>query len=153
MTSSLPGKKWLAIGPGANWQPKIWSADNFAQVANSLKDNIDAVILLGGPADTSYSDTTASQLELPYLDLTGKTDLLTTSAVIQKCVIFLGNDSGLGHLASAVDTATVTVFGPGKPERYHPWHPDNQWLCGQAASLENIDTDTVSKAARQLLET
>lgn len=152
LTASLPGKKWLAIGPGANWEPKIWNAANFASVANSLKDAIDAVILLGGPGDTKYSDTTATQLDLPFLDLTGKTDLLTTSAVIHKCALFLGNDSGLGHLASAVDTPTVTVFGPGKPERYHPWHPDNLWLSGKASLLDNIETETVSKAARQLIE-
>jgi len=153
LTSSLPGKKWLGIGPGANWQPKIWDATNFAVVANALKDNIDAAILLGGPGDTQYSRHVATQLEIPLLDLTGKTDLLTTSAIIQKCSLFLGNDSGLGHLASAVDSASITVFGPGKPERYHPWHPHNEWLRGEDASLDNIETDAVIKVARKLIET
>jgi ADP-heptose:LPS heptosyltransferase len=153
LTSSLPGKKWLGISPGANWQPKIWNAKNFAVVANALAEDIDAVILLGGPGDTQYSSHVASQLEIPLLELTAKTDLLTTTALIQKCCLFLGNDSGLGHLASAVDTPSITVFGPGKPERYHPWHPYNQWLCGETASLDNIKTNAVIKVARQLIET
>lgn len=151
LTSALPGKKWLAIGPGANWEPKTWNAANFATVANSLKDTIDAVILLGGPGDMKYSIATASKLDLPFLDLTGKTDLLTTSAVIQKCALFLGNDSGLGHLASAVDTAPVSIFGPGKPQRYHPWHERSVIIRGENQSFDGISMNEVVLRTGQLL--
>ncbi len=151
LTNDLAGNKWLAIGPGANWGPKIWKAENFASVANEVSDRIDAVILLGGPGDTGYSEKTCSSLTLPYLDLTGKTDLLTTCAVIEKSSLFIGNDSGLGHLASARDIPTVTVFGPGRPERYHPWHKKNKWIRGSLESLDNISIPAVVSVTLELL--
>ena len=56
-----------------------------------------------------------------FTNLAGKIDLLTTAAVLKNADLFVGNDSGLGHLASAVKTKTFTIFGPGEPNRYKPW--------------------------------
>jgi len=153
LTAQLPGKRWLCLGPGANWLPKIWAAENFATVAQSLSSSLDAVILLGGPGDTRYSEAVASQISLPLLNLTGKTDLLTTTAIIRNCQLFIGNDSGLGHLASAVDTPSITVFGPGKPERYHPWHAANHAIQGSDNSFDNLNIDEVISTAQTLLQT
>ena len=151
LTKDLHQGKWLAIGPGANWQPKIWDATNFAAVANSLKQAVDAVILLGGPDDTEYCKKVAARLEIPYLNLAGKTDLLTTSAIIQQCTLFLGNDSGLGHLASAVDTPSLAVFGPGNPQRYHPWHENAKVIQGENQQFTGISINEVILQADALL--
>ena len=151
LTAKLSGKRWLAIGPGANWPPKVWASKNFAQVANSLHEKIDAVIIIGGPGDADYSQQAIEKLDLPYLDLTGRTDLLTACAVLKKCCLFIGNDSGLGHLASAVGIPSITVFGPGQPERYHPWSENNLWFRGSDKLLENLDSHTVSEGALQLI--
>ncbi len=152
LTSSLPGEKWLAIGPGANWEPKTWGGSNFAEVANQSLPQIDAAILVGGPGDSRYARACANSLELPYIDLTGKTDLLTTSAIIQKCSVFVGNDSGLGHLASAVDTPSVTVFGPGNPQRYHPWHQGSMVISGQNQTFSGISSKQVARQVIALSE-
>ena len=85
------------------------------------------------------------------LNLTGQTDLLQAAAVLERAHLFVGNDSGIGHLANAVGTATVTVFGPGDPERYHPRGPYSLWLRGTDDNLENLATTVVANAARQLL--
>ncbi len=151
LTSGLNGNHWLAIGPGANWAPKVWDSENFAKVANGLHDKIDAVIIIGTTKDTKYSQKVTEKLESPYLDLSGKTDLLTVSAILKKCSLFLGNDSGLGHLASAVNTPSITVFGPGIPERYHPWSKKNQWFRGKDKLLENLDAETVTQGALELI--
>ena len=71
--------------------------------------------------------------------------------MLAKCQLFLGNDSGLGHLASAVDTASVSVFGPGNPERYHPWHERNIWLSGKKGDMNNIATDKVLAATSRII--
>lgn len=151
LTSALTGDRWLALGPGANWPPKVWAAENFSHVANALKDLIDSVIIIGGDSDTEYSNLTVELINLPVLNLTGKTDLLTASAVLRKCCLFIGNDSGLGHLASAVNTPTITVFGPGRPERYHPWNINNIWLRGSDSNLDNLELDSVINKSKQLI--
>lgn len=152
LTASLPEGKWLAIGPGANWEPKTWAVENFSLVANALADETNAVILLGGTGDIEKSKHLKTALQGPYLDLTGTTDLLTTAAVLKLCELFIGNDSGLGHLAAAVNTPTVSVFGPGRPERYHPWHSLNRVEIGANQSLDKLSAEHVSRTARQLLK-
>lgn len=145
------GQRLLAIGPGANWEPKIWSADAFAATANLLADRVAAIVLLGGPGDVERARAVADQLQVAHLDLTAQCDLLTTSAILQQAALFIGNDSGLGHLASGVGTPAITVFGPGQPERYHPWGKANRWLVGADQSLDNISPEQVATVARELL--
>lgn len=149
--AELPGRRWLALAPGANWAPKIWASESFAETANRLSDTFDGVVILGGRDDTQRAAQTARQLTLPCLNLTDRTDLLTAAAVIARCELFIGNDSGLGHIASGVGTPTITVFGPGEPERYHPWSERSRWLVGPEQKLENLVPDAVVAVARDLL--
>jgi heptosyltransferase III len=55
------------------------------------------------------------------IDLVGKVDLLTAAAVLRRCGIFIGNDTGLTHLAAAAGTPTLGLFGPSPVEQYAPW--------------------------------
>jgi len=71
--------------------------------------------------------------------------------VLRLATLFVGNDSGLGHLAAAVATPTCTVFGPGNPQRYHPWHPQGRWLQGPGGRLAVLSPDTVADCCRALL--
>ena len=145
-------KKLMAVGPGANWEPKIWKAENFATVANDIKDIIDGVVLVGGLSDQRYSEAVIEKLQIEYLDFTAKTDLLTAAAILGKCRLFLGNDSGLGHLASAVGTPTITVFGPGNAERYHPWHNLSRWVSNKNGDLNMIPPDEVIRQCYSIIK-
>jgi heptosyltransferase-3 len=55
------------------------------------------------------------------LDLVGKADLLTASAVLRRAALFIGNDTGLMHIAAASGTPTLGLFGPTPAENYAPW--------------------------------
>ena len=55
------------------------------------------------------------------IDLVGRTDLLTAAAVLRRSGLFIGNDTGLMHLAAAAGTPTLGLFGPSPVERYAPW--------------------------------
>src|SRR5438045_3710212 len=55
------------------------------------------------------------------IDLVGRTDLLTAAAVLRRCALFIGNDTGLMHLAAAAGTPTLGLFGPSAVEQYAPW--------------------------------
>ena len=139
----LPGNRWLCIGPGANWEKKIWPAEKFAQTADELRNGFDALVLLGNEADNRQAELVAARAALPCVNLCGRTTLLQAGAVLARMSLFLGNDSGLGHVAAATGAPSFTLFGPGNPERYHPWGPRAAWHAAADRIIENIPVTTV----------
>ncbi len=144
MLARLPGRRWLAIAPGANWPPKIWPLQYFQELLERLRDQFDAAIVCGGPNDFAPAAALTRASPLPALNLAGETSLLQAAAVLERAAYFVGNDSGPGHLAAAVGTPTLTLFGPGEPERYHPWAPGAQWLCAPEQDLKRLAPATVA---------
>jgi heptosyltransferase-3 len=142
----------LAMGPGARWAPKIWPADHFVEIATRVADRFDVAVLLGSEQDRPACDAIEDQLGSSCLNLCGKMEILDAAAILELSTVFIGNDSGLGHIASAVGTPTVTVFGPGQPERYHPWGPGNLWLTSPTGEVADVPADAVEQALRQLAE-
>lgn len=149
---ALPGKRWLALGPGARWAPKCWPATAFRQLVDQLQTRFDAVVLLGSTADADSCQQVADGMALPCITLAGKTSLLQAAAVLQQVALFIGNDSGLGHLAAACNTPTLTVFGPGDPLRYHPWHPQARWVQSDSGDIAAVSVATVAAAVLELTE-
>ena len=141
----LPGKKWLCIGPGANWDKKIWPAERYALTARNLSDKFDALVLLGNEANNGQAEQVARRVRSPCINLCGRTTLLQAAAVMAHMALFIGNDSGLGHVASAVNTPSFTLFGPGHPERYHPWGALAAWYTAPDRNIASISVDVVVK--------
>ena len=139
----LPGKKWLCMGPGANWDKKIWPPERYALAARNLSNEFDALVLLGSEADNRQALQVAPNAGLPCINLCGRTTLLQAAAVMARMTLFIGNDSGLGHMSAAVNTPSFTLFGPGSPERYHPWGPCAGWYAAPDRNIENISVDIV----------
>jgi heptosyltransferase-3 len=149
--AALPGSRWLALGPGANWDGKIWDAARFVALANQCVSEFDGVILLGGTADRARAEAMQPQINLPSVDLCGQTGLLEAAAVLARARVFVGNDSGLGHLASAVGTPTLTVFGPGDPLRYRPWGAHARWLVAPGQDLSQLGVEQVAIVLKDLV--
>ena len=85
-----------------------------------------------------------ASLPVPGINLAGNTDLLQAAAILAQSQLFIGNDSGLGHIAAAAGTPTVTVFGPGDPARYHPWHPQARWIQSSTGHIGDIAVEAVT---------
>lgn len=149
--SALPGTRWLALGPGARWEPKRWPTRHYVELADRLQRKFDAVLLLGGTADTACSREVAAALSLPCLELAGKTTLLQAGALLQHARLFVGNDSGLGHLAAAAGIPSLTLFGPGDPPRYQPWNPLGRWLQSPSGRMTDLSPETVAHCASEQL--
>ena len=121
------GAPVLAIGPTANWRAKTWRADRFADLA--LKVTGPSGILSGGRiALFGRDDERPGVMQLiealpkdRCLDLIGKPDLLQIYACLKRCEIYVGNDSGLMHMAAAAGIPTLGLFGPSREELYGPW--------------------------------
>ena len=147
----LPGKKWLCIGPGANWDKKIWPAERFASLSRNLNDEFDALVLLGNEADNRQAEQVARCAGLPNINLCGRTTLLQAAAVLARMSVFIGNDSGLGHMAGATGTPSFTLFGPGRPEYYRPWGPHAAWYAAPDRNIDSISVDTATRQVREHL--
>ena len=117
----------LAMGPAANWVGKVWPIERFAQTAAQLLDKDGPMaggrlLILGGPEDTRMvEELRMASARGRCIDLTGKVDLLTAYACLKRADLFVGNDSGLMHIAAAAGTPTVGLFGPSDERRYGPW--------------------------------
>jgi len=152
LLAPLSGKRWLAVGPGANWAGKCWPLASYQALCCLAGPLFDGLIILGGPDERDIAAQLAAAVSLPCVDLSGCTDLLQAAAVLERARVFVGNDSGLGHLASAVATPSLTVFGPGEPERYHPWGPQANWLIAPERDLGQLSAEKVHAALAALLE-
>ena len=122
-----PGAPVLAIGPAANWRGKEWRADRFAALAHRLTvlDGLLAgwrVAVLAAAHERRQAEPVLAAIPLNRrIDLVGKVDLLTAAAVLRHCALFIGNDTGLMHIAAASGTPTLGLFGPSPSDQYAPW--------------------------------
>ncbi len=140
---SYKGKRLLGIGSGANSQKKIWPADRFVSLIDRLRDWFDAAVLFGNKRDQECSEYIYSRISLPCINLCGKTTLLQAAAVQAHIELYVGNDSGLGHMASAMGTPTMTIFGPGEPERYRPWGNRAMLAAGNGQEIDQATVEDV----------
>lgn len=101
---------------------KQWPETRFRDIAEHLvRDRSARIVLTGTPADRAQVDVVRGALPPDcVLDLSNGTDLLATAAVIQQLDLFVTGDTGPMHLARAVGTPVVAVFGPSDPRRYAP---------------------------------
>jgi ADP-heptose:LPS heptosyltransferase len=117
----------IAIGPAANWRGKEWRAERFAELAQRLTPPGGLwpgarIAVLAAPHERSQAQPLIESLPSQRcIDLVGKVDLLTAAAVLRRCALFVGNDTGLMHLAAAAGTPTLGLFGPSPIDQYAPW--------------------------------
>ena len=145
------GKRLLGLGTGANAEIKIWPKENYLSLLDKTRGFFDAAIFLGDDRDKEFSDFISSQIEMPCINLCGVTDIIQAVAVQQCLVGFIGNDSGLGHMASAAGIPTITIFGIGDPGRYRPWGSKSIWLQGKDNKLGNIKVDDVVTSLNKII--
>jgi heptosyltransferase II len=107
----------VAIGAGASYgSAKCWLPERFAETANRLMGESDAEIILFGTAgETAVSNAILAGMKRKPIDLTGKTTITELPALLSRCQLFIGNDSGAMHVASAVGLPVVAIFGPTDP--------------------------------------
>ena len=113
----------IALGPTANWAGKVWPADRFAAVFAALARTLPGVrpVILAGPGEAERAMAAPLLAMLPdAVDLAGRLTLPEAAACLARCQLFVGNDSGLMHLAAATGAPTLGLFGPTPASEYAP---------------------------------
>tara|TARA_B110000503_G_scaffold140934_1_gene233103 strand:- start:475 stop:1377 length:903 start_codon:yes stop_codon:yes gene_type:complete len=134
-------RKVLALGLGANYAGKIWPVDSFVKLAGRLKPYFDIVMLIGNKQDNKLAIEFQSMYEGDTINCSGQHNLLETASLLSKALFFVGNDSGLGHIASAVNIKSLTIFGPGEPWRYRPWGDKGIWIQSSDLKINSVNPD------------
>ena len=112
----------IGIAPGATYGPaKKWLAERFAAAADRLGKDLGAqVVLFGGKDDQETTEQVRNRACSGVINLAGKTTLRETIYLISQCRLFISNDSGLMHVAGALNIPTVAIFGSTNPVTTSP---------------------------------
>ncbi|MCX8011642.1 MAG: glycosyltransferase family 9 protein, partial [Desulfobacterota bacterium] len=160
--SEEQGKNTIAIHPGSGSPKKCWPIKKFIELIRWIKKEVIAkILLIIGPAESKF---------ITQLELSEKNDLFIArnfplnhlAAILQQCSIYIGNDSGITHLAAAVGTPTLAIFGPTD---FRIWGPRNKKVrclysfypcapcsdkkmikCEYPFCLDSLPVETVKKA-------
>jgi heptosyltransferase-2 len=120
----------IALGPGAtNSRAKQWPAERFAALSDRLLNDLAAnVLLLGSGEEAVITGRVAGTVGRRPIDLAGKTGLAEACAVLSVSDLFISNDMGLAHVAAAVGTPTVVIFGPTNDATTRPFADNSMVL-------------------------
>jgi heptosyltransferase-2 len=111
----------VAIHPGSGSEKKNWPVENFAAVARWVADELAAQLLIvEGEADERVVVKLTKLLEPRPITVARKLKLVDLAAVLERCALFLGNDSGVTHLAAAAGIPVVAMFGSASPPIWEP---------------------------------
>ncbi len=165
--------KLVALHPFASFPPRGWPLESFAELSVRLAAAGYRPFLLGAPGDRAALDPVRGLFDPSCLDFVGAGTIRVTMALLRKAVLFIGNDSGIMHLAAAAGIPLVALFGPQSPGKFGPWSKRakvvyTQFPCSpcrqkfftecepsprqKPACVEAITVDEVFGACRDLLD-
>jgi len=141
----------VAINPGAGRHNKRWPVAHFRRLADRLAQEPDVrVLLLWGPDEIHMARQIRDGLH-PRAILAPPTDLHELAALLRRSALMVANDTGPLHLAAALGTATVGLFGPTRAERNGPYGPRGRGLQSPDATMAGLDPQVAIDAALALL--
>jgi heptosyltransferase I len=127
-----PGTSWVAMNVSARWPTKRWPAESFAEVADRmLQEGYGAVVMIGGPDERAEVAAVSGMMKTPAIDLAGATTVGLLPALLSKASLLITNDSGPMHVAAAVGTPVVALFGPTSAVRTGPYGVGHGVLTGK----------------------
>jgi heptosyltransferase I len=156
----------IALIPFSRWQSKNWPIESFLDVGRKIAQNNNASVFLLADRQ-GRNQLQKIQLDFPCTDLSGKLSLVELASVLSQMDLVISNDSGPMHMAAAIGTPVLAVFGPTNPVRTGPYgnrhevitqklkcQPCYKRYCrfGNKSCLTGISSDTVVRKAIQMLE-
>jgi lipopolysaccharide heptosyltransferase II len=147
--------------PGMELTVKRWPLERYREIVRRLVEELGVqVLLIGGREDSTLNEQLLAGLDLPagsVINLAGQTSFGQTAAQIEACALFIGNDSSPMHLAAAVGTPVIAIFGPTSPAEYGPyplsdakhiaiWHHPTGQPCFFLGKMQDCTTCTCMQA-------
>ncbi len=153
------GPLLIGLGPTANWSGKLWPPERFVALFQALAARHPGAraAIFAGPGGAERAMAAPVLNALPgAIDLTGRLSLPEASACLARCALFVGNDSGLMHLAAAAGTPTLGLFGPTPAREYAPAGRRTAVALAEGppgqASMDRLPVAAALHAALELLQ-
>lgn len=160
----LSGHNWVMMHPAARYWFKSWPAERFSILGDMLIEQGFQVVLVGHPDDKGIGEIVQESAKHKLISLIGQTSLLELAGLMKRCTLFIGNDGGPMHMATAVGCPVVAIFGPTDPAVWGPkgkqtavlykgldcrecFYPG--CLRGESSCMKQISIDEVYEAARR----
>ncbi len=150
------GPPVIALGPTANWAPKTWPPERFAELfralaCGKLAGAIPAIFAGPGAAEAAMAAPLLAALP-GAIDLRGRLSLAEVAACLQRVALYIGNDSGLMHLAAAAGAPTLGLFGPTPAGQYGPCGPRAAAVLSRDGTMAGLTVADALQAAIALLD-
>jgi heptosyltransferase-2 len=131
----------IAMHPGSGGYStaRRWAPERFAQLADTLFHDVDAqFLLMGGHEETELHQYIISKMrsDIPVRSLAGKGSIKVAAAILEQVDLFIGNDAGLMHIAAAVKTPTVAIFGLSNHKAWGPYTGDSEHKLAAVVRLD-----------------
>ena len=144
--------KLLAIHPGASCPSKIWPNSRFAEAADKLAEKYGfKILVVAGPGDLKLANEVTKHMRHPALNLAGRTSVSQLASVLKRCQLFISNDSGPVHIATAVGTPVISIFGRAQkglsPKRWGPLGERDRVLHKDVGCIECLAHNCVKEFA------
>jgi len=120
-----PSRPLVVINPGATFgSSKRWPLERYAALGDRIRAAWGAqIVILGGPGERTVGRQISALMNRGCINLCGRTSLREAAALIEKCELFVTNDSGLMHVAAAFDIPLIAIFGSTDPAATGPTNP------------------------------
>ena len=143
----------LALHPGSGGERKNWPLERFVSLGHALLDsNAERkLLLISGEADEARATRLASALPNERVKVAKDLPLIDLARRLQNCALFIGHDSGISHLAAAVGTPSLLLFGPTDPAIWAPANPQVRVLRAASLTTAGIELQEVMEAAYELM--
>lgn len=149
----------IALGPTANWTGKIWPTERYLPLWQRLCTAYPQIrpAIFYGPGEQEAALARPVLQALPHaINAGGHFSLTEVAAMLARCRLYIGNDSGLMHLAAAAGTPTLGLFGPSRASEYAPSGKNARWIAAPGpegeAPIAGLDVADVATAALSLLK-
>lgn len=160
----LEDKKFIAINSIALWETKLWNNEKFARLADLIGNELQMKVVFTG-SDKKTLEEITSRMATKGINLGGETSLTELACIYKKARIVITTDSGPMHLAAAVGTPVVALFGPTDPGRTGPYGPGHEIVraglpcspcflkkCPTKKCMEDISPEQVFGAVKKIIK-
>ncbi|MFH0731369.1 MAG: lipopolysaccharide heptosyltransferase II [Candidatus Omnitrophota bacterium] len=155
----------INIGSSVNWHTKRWDTDNFIKLCRKFSQEGVRVVITGSDDDTRIAEKVISLTETKPINMVARTTLMELASLIKRCNLFISGDSAPLHIACAVSTPCIGLFGPTDSNRHLvpsgsvvsiqkqlPCSPCYRRMCKNAKCMQMISVDEVFEAAMKMLK-
>lgn len=162
----------VAFAVASRGRHKIWPSENFAELINRLtvsKDSAGSIpitpVLIGSENERELARAVVTKLKHRVINLAGEISLAELPAVLERCRLVVGNDSGVIHIAAALGVPVIGIFGATNPVWYRPYNDKSRYIykkypcspcdiktsCRDYKCMKDIGVDEVMAVVREML--